>query len=328
MDYNPEESLSDGTNVDNNDNFIPFQWILLCVFFPAYTLLVFYSKTCTNKVKKPTCDCKHSDGIYTVSISAEEHWNALCVLCKYIAGYLTVPFLLVSLIMSITTNLPSQRYLFEVIVIEFLACIFLLCCFCHGGFFNSTTSCKEIIQDIRRQKVKLLTSLDGTMQPLTSSLYHYEDVSFFEDLSAGDQNDGRIVHFDVKVCVKIHTSMVRNFTVASKCVLQNRMFDPNSENYMLFSKPRSKRFRTLSEFRERFRLFFSCSDFNCAWKWCVNPTTLHIIKCVYLPASLKEYTGLLYIRVQDLNIYLEVLRTTRDIANSCRTNLDQTVIDL
>lgn len=170
MDYIPEESLSDGTNVDNNDNFIPFQWILLCVFFPAYTLLVFYSKTCTNKVKKPTCDCKHSDGIYTVSISAEEHWNALCVLCKYIAGYLTVPFLLVSLIMSITTNLPSQRYLFEVIVIEFLACIFLLCCFCHGGFFNSTTSCKEIIQDIRRQKVELLTSLDGTMQPLTSSL--------------------------------------------------------------------------------------------------------------------------------------------------------------
>lgn len=178
MDYIPEESLSDGTNVDNNDNFIPFQWILLCVFFPAYTLLVFYSKTCTNKVKKPTCDCKHSDGIYTVSISAEEHWNALCVLCKYIAGYLTVPFLPVSLIMSITTNLPSQRYLFEVIVIEFLACIFLLCCFCHGGFFNSTTSCKEIIQDIRRQKVELLTSIDGTMQPLTSSLYHYEDVFF------------------------------------------------------------------------------------------------------------------------------------------------------
>lgn len=89
------------------------------------------------------------------------------------------------------------------------------------------------------------------MQPLTSSLYHYEDVSFFEDLSEGDQNDGRIVHFDVKVCVKIHTSMDRNLTVASKCVLQNRMFDPNSENYMLFSKPRSERFWTLSAFREQ-----------------------------------------------------------------------------
>lgn len=41
----------------------------------------------------------------------------------------------------------------------------------------------------------------------TSSLYHYEDVSFFEDLSEGDQNDGRIVHFDAQVFVKILTSM-------------------------------------------------------------------------------------------------------------------------
>lgn len=49
---NPEESLSDGTNVDDNENYIPIQWILLCVIFPAYTLLLFYSRTCTNKVKK------------------------------------------------------------------------------------------------------------------------------------------------------------------------------------------------------------------------------------------------------------------------------------
>lgn len=37
---NPEESLSDGTYVDNNENYIPIQWILLCVIFPAYTLLL------------------------------------------------------------------------------------------------------------------------------------------------------------------------------------------------------------------------------------------------------------------------------------------------
>lgn len=71
---------------------------LIFISFPAYTLFLFYSKTCTNKVKKSTCDCKHSNGIYTVSISAEEHWNALCVICKYIAGYLTFCYLLVSAI--------------------------------------------------------------------------------------------------------------------------------------------------------------------------------------------------------------------------------------
>lgn len=251
-----------------------------------------------------------------------------CVLCKYIADYLTFCYLLVLLLVSITSNLPSQWNLFEVIVIEFLTCNFLQCCFCYGGFFNSTTSCKEIIQDLRRQRVELLTSIDGAIQPLSSSLYHYKDVSFFEDLSEEDQNDGRIVHFDVKVCVKKHTGRDRNLTISSICVLQNRMFDPNSDNYILFSKPRSERFGTLSEYQERLRLIFSCSVFNCAWKWCVNRTTLHIIKCVYLPAFLTEKTELLYIRVQDLNIYLDVLHTTWDIASSYRTNLDQTVIEL
>lgn len=190
--------------------------------------------------------------------------------------------------MTLSTILPSQRLLFEVIVIEILACNFLLCCFCHGGFFNSTTSCKELIQNIRRQKVELLTSTDGAMQPLTSSLYYYEDLSFFENLLETDRNVGRLVHFDVKVCVKLHTSIYRNLQITSKCVLQNRMFDPNSENYMFFTKPRSERFVTLLAFLQRLRLFFSCGVLNCAWKRCVTRTTLHSIKCVYLPSSLTE----------------------------------------
>lgn len=321
---NPEASSSNGTFVNDFDKFYLGQWILLFVSFISYTLLFFYAKTFTNKVKRPMYDCKHTDGIYTVSISAEEHWNVLYVICSCFAGtcFLNFLSLQISIIMTLSIILPSQRLLFGVIVIEILACNFLLCCFCHGGFFNSTTSCKELIQNIRRQKVELLTSTDGTMQPLTSSLYYYEDLSFFENLPETDRNVGRLVHFDVKVCVKLHTSIYRNLQITSKCVLQNRMFDPNSENYMFFSKPRSERFVTLLAFLQRIRLF-SCGVLNCAWKRCVTRTTLHIIKCVYLPSSLTQNTELLYIRVQDLNMYLDILHTA-----SYRNNLDRTVIDL
>lgn len=168
--------------------------------------------------------------------------------------------------------------------------------FWHDGFFNSSTSCKELIQDIKRQKVELLTSIDGTIQPLTSSLYHCEDLSFFENLPETDRNDGELVHFYVEVCVILHTSIYRNLQIASKCVLQNRMFDPNSDNYMFFSKPRSERFVTLSAFRERLRLFFFIWRFKLCVETVCESTTLHIIKCVYLPSSLTDNTGLLYIK--------------------------------
>lgn len=77
--YNPEESLSDGTNVDNNENYIPIQWILLCVFFPAYTLLLFYSRTCTNKVKNSPRAIVNTTMEYTQFLSPLKNIGMHCL---------------------------------------------------------------------------------------------------------------------------------------------------------------------------------------------------------------------------------------------------------
>lgn len=95
--------------------------------------------------------------------------------------------------------------------------------------------------------MELLTYTTGTLKPFTSSEFHSEDLSFFENLSQTDQNEGKLVKFDVKVCVKIHPgNYLQKLDIKSICVLQNRMFDPKAINYKFILKPRKGPTWTLS----------------------------------------------------------------------------------
>lgn len=156
--------------------------------------------------------------------------------------------------------------------------------------------------------MELLSSIDGILQPFISPAYHYEDLSFFDNLPQTDRRDGRLVKFTVKMCVKLHTSDSRqNLKMTSTCILQNRNFDPNSTNYMFLEKPRNRISSTVSSFFERFRLFGLGTVGKCVWKCCVPEATLHIIKSVYLPDSLFENNRELHLRIQDMNMYLDIV---------------------
>lgn len=164
-------------------------------------LQIFYSKTC-GKVQEPTCNCEYSDGLYTVSINTKEQLPGLYFLCTCLAGhcFLTVLFLQVTLIFTISNTLYPQTNLFAVIMVVMFACNILLCCFGHARMLNSNTSCEQIIKELKRQRTELLTSSDGIIQPLNTSLYHQEDQSF------------------LKVCQRQNDIMKKSFTSLLKFV--------------------------------------------------------------------------------------------------------------
>lgn len=78
-------------------------------------------------------------------------------------------------------------------------------------------------------------------------------VLFWEPIT--DQNEGKLVKFDVKVCVKINPgNYLQKLDIKSICVLQNRMFDPKAINYKFILKPHKGPTWTLSGWIERLRL--------------------------------------------------------------------------
>lgn len=132
-------------------------------------------------------------------------------------------------------------------------------------------------------------------------------VLFWEPIT--DQNEGKLVKFDVKVCVKINPgNYLQKLDIKSICVLQNRMFDPKAINYKFILKPHKGPTWTLSGWIERLRL---CREV-CVWKRSVHKATLQIIKGVYLPTFLLKGNVNVHIRIQDSNIDLlaRVQKTT------------------
>lgn len=154
--------------------------IMFCVLFLVYLVACFHFKTCCFKALKPKCDWKYSKGIYTVSNFTSQRVSTSD--CDVFPFYMFCgfPFYLIQLIciVRITAKLTSQVYMLPVIILEICALNVLLCCYVHGEVFDSKTSCEEIIQEIRKQKVELLSSIDGILQPFISPAYHYEDLSF------------------------------------------------------------------------------------------------------------------------------------------------------
>lgn len=302
MNVSSEKAVED---VIAKDIIVP---IIFCLCYPGYLLLCLSCDPCfmLDEWTKPHSECAYSSGIYTVSNMKTQRvrqcdcctlfGNSIC----YSVLYQFASFIAFFLDMSI----PEFRFYFYLIC-EMFAFLILFCCYKHFILFDSEISCDQVIPEIRNQKVELLIYTSGTLQSFTSSAFHFEDVSYFENLPQTDQNEGKLVKFDVKVCVKIHPgNYFKKLDIQSKCVLQNRRFDPNSINYRFISKPRKRPTWTLSGLKERLRLCRLGTVGKCVWKRSVHKSTLHIIKSVYIPTSLFEENVKVHIRIQDLNMDL------------------------